>query len=277
MMDQVKLIYQGTNALVLKKGSSTLLIDPYYSRLRLGQLLAKIKPNPHRVAEGLRFAGVDGVNGILLTHTHYDHALDATEVVRQQGGTLFGSDSATNLAKGAGLNPGNYKKVKMGEPFLVKGFRIVFHPSKHIHFPPPMKWLLPEKGRIEEPLMTPAWFWEYLSGEIFAIQVDRLLIFGSAGYTPGAYDDLGIESVVFPIGGLEIKPFDYLRELYNEIVVASGARKVLVSHWDNFFNPDITELKLLGLARKSFHRLESLGHRHGQTVDLLKAGKPYFI
>lgn len=276
-MDQVKLIYQGTNTFVLRKDLSTLLIDPYYSRVGFCRLLTKIKPNAKRVAKGLRSAGVDGVNGILLTHTHFDHALDATEVIRQQGGKLFGSASAVNLAEGAGLNPGHYQKVRMGEPYLAGQFQIVFHPSKHISFPPPVKWLLPEKGRIEEPLVTPAWFWDYRCGKVFAVQVDRLLVFGSAGYIPGAYQDLDIETVVFGIGGLETKPLNYLQEMYREVVLASGARQVLVSHWDNFFNSDINDLSFLGLSKQTFQRIKTLANRHGQTVQLLRAGELYFI
>lgn len=276
-MDHLKLIYQGTNALVLKKDSSTILIDPYYSRVGFCRLLKKIKPNPQRVAEGLRSAGVDGIDGILLTHTHYDHALDGTEVVRQRGGILFGSDSAVNLAKGTGLNPGHYQEVRTREPFLVGRFRIVFHPSKHIPFPPPMKWLLPEKGRIEAPLVPPAWFWNYRCGKVFAVQVDRMLVFGSAGYTRGAYDDLGIETVVLGIGGLELMPISYLTELYREVVLASGARQVLISHWDNFFNPDIKDANFLGLGKQTLYRIKSLADQHGQTVGLLRPGKSYII
>ena len=276
-MERINLFYQGTNTIVLKKNGSTLLIDPYFSRLGIANLFRQIKTNPQRVAEGLRSAGAEEVCGVLLTHTHFDHALDAAEVIRQQGGILLGSDSSANLARGAGMSPEHYQAVSAGDPYLVEGFRIVFHHSKHIPFPLPMKWLLPEKGRIEEPLRTPSWFWDYRCGKVFAIQVDRLLVFGSAGYIPGAYDGLGIESVVFPIGGLEMKSFDYLRDLYSEVVLASGARRVLVSHWDNFFNSDISKLKFLGLAKKTFHRLESLADRHGQTINLLSVGKTYLI
>lgn len=276
-MERINLVYQGTNTLILKKKASTLLIDPYFSRLGFTHFFRKVKPNPQRVAEGLRSADTEEICGVLLTHTHFDHALDAAEVIRQQGGVLLGSDSSANLAIGAGMTPEHYQKVRAGVPYLVEAFRIVFHPSKHIPFPLPMKWWLPEKGRIEEPLRTPSWFWDYRCGKVFAIQVDRLLVFGSAGYVPGAYDGLGIESVVFPIGGLEMKPFDYLRNLYSEIVLASGARRVLVSHWDNFFKPDNSDLRFLGLAKKTFHRLESLAERYGQTIDLLRAGESYLI
>ena len=253
------------------------MIDPYFSRLGLPHLLTRIKPNPMRVTEGLRSAGIEETCGVLLTHTHFDHALDAAEVIRQKGGILLGSDSSANLAKGAGMTPEHYQTVRVGDPYLVEGLRIVFHPSKHIPFPLPMKWLLPENGRIEEPLRTPAWFWDYRCGEVFAIQVDRLLVFGSAGYIPGAYDGLGIESVVFPIGGLEMKPFAYLKNFYNEIVLDSGDRRIGVSHWDNFFNPDINDLQFLGLAKKTFHRLQSLADRYGQSIDVLRAGETYLI
>jgi hypothetical protein len=100
-----------------------------------------------------------------------------------------------------------------------------------------------------------------------------MLIFGSAGYLPGAYKDCGARVVVLGIGGLGAKPTSYLEGLYLDTVVKSGANQVLISHWDNFFQPMHTNLTPLGLATLTIDRLKRLGNCYGQTVRVLRPGK----
>lgn len=272
-MALLKLIYQGTNTLILQKDSSTLVIDPHYTRPSALALLSKIKPDPGRIEARLDAQSIDQLEGVLLTHTHYDHALDAPEVICQVGGTLFGSESAANLARGCGLRPEQYCTASYGEVYQIGGFRVRFHPARHIPFPPPFGWLMPESGKISNPLRPPAWFWDYRPGDVFAIQVDRLIVFGSGGFIPGAYEGVDVDSAVLGIGGLETKSGSYLERLYEETVLAMGAQKVFITHWDNFFRSNWQKPKYLGLAKRTVNRLRKIGERHGQSVRLLPIGE----
>ncbi len=127
---------------------------------------------------------------------------------------------------------------------------------------------------ISQPLIPPAWFWQYRCGEVSTILVDRTLIFGSAAFVSGAYQGLEVETVVLGIGGLGMRPKSYLEKLYQETVVASGARQVLISHWDNFFWPIRAELRPFGRAHWTLAHLKPLAERYGQSISVLKYNQP---
>jgi len=273
-LKQLQLTYLGTNTVLFEKGSSSLLVDPHFTRPRLWALLRKIKPDPGRIIAALRAFEIEQVDGVLLTHTHYDHALDAVDVVRTAGGVLCGSQSAVNLARGGGLTADHTQRVAPGDELHMGDLYIRFHTAQHIHFPPPAAWLMPDRGVIKEGMTLPAMFWQYACGDVLAIQVDRVLIFGSAACQPGAYAGLDIDTVILGIGGLELKPQAYLEALYHEIVLASGASRVLLSHWDNFFRPLDDGLRPLGLAHHTIRKIKALADRDGLEVTILPFGTP---
>ena len=156
-------------------------------------------------------------------------------------------------------------------------FAVRFLPSQHIQFPAPLSRMASSADPIPQPLTPPAWFWEYRCGEVSAILVDRVLIFGSAAFISGAYWGWEVDTVVLGIGGLGLRPSSYLETLYRETVVASGARQVLISHWDNFFRPSQTDLRPLGRAAWTLTRLEALAKRYGQTITLLRYNQPVVL
>ena len=267
----MELTYLGTNTLLLTKSGSSLLIDPHFTRPGLLSLLGKIRPDPQAVEAGL--ASIEQLDAVLLTHTHYDHALDAAEVLHQTGGRFFGSESGANLIRGYPLNETFYVPVSPMAVYSIGSFQVCFHLSRHITFPPPFGWLLPKSGQITQPMQPPAWFWEYRCGTVYAIQVDSLLVFGSAGFEPGVYQDVDVECVVMGIGGLDLMPMSYLDRLYQETVLSTDAKQVYLSHWDNFFHPLRQDVHPHILARRSIERLKTLGARYGQTVSLLNIGE----
>jgi len=271
---KTQLTYGGTNCLLFRKGGSTLLVDPHFTRPAFINLLGKIRPSEERIRTGLAQMGVQALTGVLLTHTHYDHALDAVETARQTGAVLFGSRSAGQLAAGAGMDPGQFRTVQQGDAVQVGDFSVRFLPSQHIHFPASLDRLASTTELIANPLKPPAWFWQYRSGEVSAILVDRTLIFGSAAFVRGAYQGWDMDTVVLGIGGLGLRPRSYLETLYHETVVASGARQVLISHWDNFFRRSQTNLHSMGRVGWTLAQLDPLADRYGQALSLLEINKP---
>ncbi len=277
MAEKTKITFLGTNCLLFSKAGSSLLIDPHFIRPRLAKLMGRIAPDPGRISENLAKARVESLDGVLLTHTHYDHALDAVEVTKQTGAFLYGSSSAMMLAGGEGLDSIKGQEVSNGEKVKVGKFRIRFIHSRHIQFPAPFRWFMSDDELINQPLAPPAWFWQYRCGQVFAILVDRTLVFGSANFIPGAYSDQDVDTVILGIGGLGMKPRGYLENLYGETVLSSGAKKVLVSHWDNFFRPVGEGLRPLIGSLRTFGQLVQLGHQYGQEVELLRFGVPMTI
>ena len=273
----MKLTYLGTNALLFSKGKTAILVDPHFTRPGMLNLLGKIRPKPQIIAENLARIGVRRLDGVLLTHTHYDHALDAVEVIHQTGGVLYGSQSAAHLAQGAGLDEHACVQVIPGQSYAIGDFDVCFHPAKHVPFPIPMRWLMPADGQIAQGLNPPAYFWRYQAGPTMAIQVDRTLIFGSAGFVTGAYQGMDVEAVILGIGGLDLKSPAYLQQLYREAVLAPGAKQVFLSHWDNFFRPLDGNLRVSHFGQRSISQINTLAHHYGHRLNQLEFGKTLSI
>ena len=71
-----------------------LLIDPYVTRVGLGDLLRRRTVAPHRE---LVAAQVPKADAVLVGHTHFDHVLDVPEIVRSHGCPAYGSGSVATL------------------------------------------------------------------------------------------------------------------------------------------------------------------------------------
>lgn len=102
---EVAVTWWGTNSLLIEDDRTRLMIDPYFSRppglLGLGFLYKKIAPDEAAVDQGLARAGVDQLDAVLVTHTHFDHVLDAGEVARRTGATLGSAPPRRPTSAGA--------------------------------------------------------------------------------------------------------------------------------------------------------------------------------
>ena len=69
----------------------TLFIDPYVSRVPFGDLLLRRPTLPDPAALD-RFVQAPGeIVGVLVGHTHFDHAVDAPAIARRFGCKAYGS------------------------------------------------------------------------------------------------------------------------------------------------------------------------------------------
>jgi L-ascorbate metabolism protein UlaG (beta-lactamase superfamily) len=63
------------------------------------------------------------------------------------------------------------------------------------------------------------------------------LVTGSAGFVPGALKGVKAEVVLLGIGSLGQRSDGYRQDYWREVVQASGARRVIPIHWDDFWLP----------------------------------------
>ena len=117
----------GVAGFAISHGGTTVLIDPYVSRISMGDSLRRRMALPDREAVDRWLPRADAV---LLGHTHFDHAVDAPEVARRDGATVYGSASSTHLMTLHGLAD-RAVTVEAHRPFEVGPFTITFVPSQH--------------------------------------------------------------------------------------------------------------------------------------------------
>lgn len=224
----------GVTAVLLRDGEHAIFVDPFFSRpegLLNMALNRPIAPDEKRIADWLRRAQVEKLDAVLVSHSHFDHGMDAGVVARMTGGMLHGSSSTANIGRGAGLPPAQIRTVKPGEPLQVGSFRITFIPSKHAGATGGTP-----TGDITEPLRPPARYLDYKLGGAYSILIEHargsVLHHGSAGYEPGALKPYKADVVL-----LGVALIDDLNDYLHEVVEAVGAQRVIPMHWDDFTRP----------------------------------------
>lgn len=224
----------GVSGVLLSDGTTRLLVDPYFSRPRgWGPLLrnAPIAPDTAAISAGLRRIGAESAAAVLVSHSHFDHALDAGAVAQASGAMLVGSTSTANIGRGAGVPESRLRVALPGAELRFGDFAVTFIESRHAGATGGAP-----TGDITAPLAPPARYGDYRQGGTWSIVVahprGRILLHGSAGYAPGALRGHRAEAVFLGVALVDTLD-DYLRET----VDAVGASRVFATHWDDFTVP----------------------------------------
>lgn len=145
----------GTAGLLLDDGQTQLLIDPFVScpsllHVALGR---PIQPDTAAIDRWIDRLGAHRVAAVMVTHNHYDHALDAPVFAQRCGAPLFGSSSTAMIGRGCGLPEAQLVIPEPRQTYRFGAFEVSFLPSKHgpSPFGPP-----PHRGEVTAPLVPPA-------------------------------------------------------------------------------------------------------------------------
>jgi hypothetical protein len=118
--------YLGAAGWEISDGKTVVLIDPYVSRLRhvipaddvlptdTRQLFTNdVAPTDTAVVD----AHVQRADFVLITHTHFDPALDLPYIAAKTGATIIGTESTYNLARAYGIPGNKLIMVRGGEDY----------------------------------------------------------------------------------------------------------------------------------------------------------------
>ena len=250
----VKVSFLGVATLLIDDGETALLTDGFFSRPGMPQMFfGKVEPDLDAISRGLQRAGIPARTGklaaVIPVHSHYDHSMDAPEVAKRTGALLLGSESTANVGRGWGLPEAQIRVAKVGEPMQFGRFTVTLFPGRHV----PTGFT---GGEITQPLKPPARAIEYREGQSYAIHVQHgarsMLIVGSAGFHPGALQDVRAEVVMLGIGALGPQTDAYRDAYWREVVAAVRARRVIPIHWDDFWVPAGAPMKPMPAAVDRF-------------------------
>jgi L-ascorbate metabolism protein UlaG (beta-lactamase superfamily) len=229
----VRITYLGTNGYLLESPGTRLLVDPYFTRISLGTaaLNAPMRSSPERVTWALQKLPPN-IDGILVTHGHFDHLLDAPQIARRTGAAVIASRTSIFLARAAGLPRTQGVPLAVGERRRIGRARVTALMASHDRL---LGCCVPFPGTLDEaPGTAPRRPSQWRCGEplAFLIEINGLRIYVDSGGTPAVLPppgkvDLAILGVALGDSRRRLAPaLQRLRPRY-----------FLPSHQDDFFQP----------------------------------------
>lgn len=211
----------------------SLFVDPYVSRVPLRALLLGRVAMPD-AAQIERYVSAPGaVAGVLVGHTHFDHAVDAPAIARRFGAKAYGSSSLGQLMHLHGL--GHLAvEVAPHRPYELGPFVVRFVPSRH------SKLLFGRRIPMDGELtcehvhgLSPR---AYRCGQVWGIRIE---VAGVSLYHQGSADldddELRREPVDVFLAGVAGRSFT--PRYWERILPRLDPRIVVPTHYDDFFAP----------------------------------------
>jgi L-ascorbate metabolism protein UlaG (beta-lactamase superfamily) len=234
---EVRVTFLGTTTLLVDDGTTQLLFDAFLTDVSLGRaILGTISTDGAKVDGVLALVGADRVAAVFVSHSHYDHVLDAAYLARRTGATLHGSPSTLNVGRGGGVPESQMQCYDVGRPVVVGAFTITVLASRHS---PGTKG--GDGTPIDEPLTQPAKGGDFLEGGSYDFLVEyaqnSILVKASAGYLPGALDDVRSDVMFCGTAGAFGKDAAYRAAFFDDTVAKVQPKLFVPLHWNNFFQP----------------------------------------
>ncbi|MDO9355855.1 MAG: MBL fold metallo-hydrolase [Solirubrobacteraceae bacterium] len=214
----------------------TIYLDPYLSRVPLGQVIGRrAEPalgDPDLYARLLDERAGEVV-GILAGHTHFDHAIDIPAIARRYGTKAYGSRSLRHLMGLHGLAD-SAVEIEPNRPYELGPFTVRFVPSLHSKLI--LGVAVPSAGELTcEHLdgLTPSAF---RCGDVFGLHIE---VAGCTIYHQGSANLIDDQ---VPRGGVDvflagIAGRTFTRDYWSRILPRLEPRVVVASHFDDFFRP----------------------------------------
>jgi len=211
----------------------SLFVDPYVSRVPLrALLLGRVAMPDSALVE--RYGGAPGaVAGVLVGHTHFDHAIDAPAIAQRSRAKAYGSSSLAQLMRLHGVGD-LAVEVTPRKPYELGPFVVRFVPSRH------SKLLFGRRIPMDGELtcdhvhgLSPR---AYRCGQVWGIRIDvagvSLYHQGSADLDDDALGDEPVDIFLAGVAGRSFTP-----RYWERILPKLDPRVVVPTHYDDFFAP----------------------------------------
>lgn len=239
----------GIATLLFDDGETQIMTDGFVSRPSGLDLLLKrpIAPDTEAIRGAIASQNIDHLAAIMPVHSHYDHAMDTADFALMTGADILGSVSTANIARSSSVPETRIKTVNLGESYSYGRFTITFYPSKHA----PLPTSAGIDGVVDEPFTLPAPYTAWQEGQSYSIYIDHpegsALVQGSAGFIPGALNNIQADTVFLGAGGIIDMPPEYVSAYVDEIVHAVTPSQVYIIHQDDLLGEfgNVEQNKLL--------------------------------
>lgn len=226
----LELEWLGTSGFRLSFEGTTILVDPYLTRLPLRAFFGRRPALPDAAVVAARAPRADAV---LVGHAHFDHVLDAPLIARRSGARVFGSRSTASLMRLHGLAP-LMVEVEPYRTYEIGPFEVTFVPSAHARLV--LGMAVPMDGDITCEHLDELTARDYGCGQVYGIHIRAGGVTfyhqGSAELIDEAVRHRGVDVFLAAIAGR-----GFSRRYLERAIRRLEPRVVVPHHHDDFFRP----------------------------------------
>lgn len=240
----VRLTHLGAAGWEITADDTTILLDPYLSRLRyrgrFGTLDAPMAPGDTRPVFGpdddlvpdtvAIDAHITRADFIFHSHSHFNHTLDMPYIARKTGARVIGTESTINLARAGGVPETQLFTVRGGEDYDFGAFSVKVIPSLHSALNGKHYF---DSRVVPGDFRAPRRMANDIEGGTLAYLLrlagHRILWFGSMNYLEREVQGLGPDVAMIAAARQRLEIHDYTRRLLRAL---GFPRLVIATHWD---------------------------------------------
>jgi L-ascorbate metabolism protein UlaG (beta-lactamase superfamily) len=226
------LTYLGVASWSIESAGKTIVVDPFYSRPNVDGPIAS---DPAAVAK----YAPKRADLIVITHSHYDHLLDAAPLALATDAQVVGSTSSARVVRAAGVPADHVVPIQGGEDYAFDGYSVRVIPSLHSALDD--KHLM--DGRLAGPItvIPPVVFDDWREGGTFSYLVrlggHEIFVLGTANFIESEIEGMRPDiAIIAP--GLRQEIHDYTCRLMRAL---GNPPLVYATHFDNHRGPPVDE------------------------------------
>jgi len=242
---RLEFTHYGAAGWKITDGRSTVLLDPYFTRLRyagkrFGLLPAPSAPGDDRKAYTFDETvpsdtatidrHIDAADYILISHAHFNHCMDMPHIAKKTCAMVLGNYSTTNIARAYGVDGDQLLTLRGGEDYAFDDISIRAIPSLHSALSDKRYF---DAGIVPEDLKGPLPLKAFSEGGTLAYLVrfpqHEVLLFGSMNYIEREVAGLSPSVILIPAARPRLQIHRYTERLLS---ATQFPRTVVATHWD---------------------------------------------
>ncbi|MBN09261.1 MAG: hypothetical protein CMC79_02670 [Flavobacteriaceae bacterium] len=249
--------YFGAAGWEISDDKTIVLIDPYLSRLKLGESSVKLDINSNNVSSSISKSDnrksysredyyesdtvlIDNIikkaDYIFIHHSHFDHLSDVPYIAKKTGAKVIGTETTISILKAYGVDSENLYTVKGGEDYQFENLSVRVIPG--IHSALADKHYFSSKVYKEGDIKAPLKIKEFIEGNslmyFIRFKSHKVLTMGSMNFIERELEGLKPDIL---LAGINLSRFNMYKYDERLIQVTGFPKYIIPTHWDNFRLP----------------------------------------
>jgi L-ascorbate metabolism protein UlaG (beta-lactamase superfamily) len=241
----LRLTHFGAAGWEITDGKTTVLVDPYLSRIRFSGRSFGVAVAPDVPGDRRRMFGPDDAlvsdtaaidahvkraDFILISHSHFNHCMDMPHIALKYKAAVIGTESTANVARAGGVPENQLITVRGGEDYEFGALSVKVIPSLHSALNNQRYF---ESAVIPRDVKRPPRLKDYVEGGTLSYLIrmgaHQILVICSMNYIERELVGLRPDVVLVPAAKPRLEIHDYTGRLMRAL---GSPPLVIATHWD---------------------------------------------